>query len=80
VESSEARPDGLFELLKFQNAPYVITWTSGRDSFHVGIGFDNHAAAGRGTDHTAQHRAARNVRREIRCMMARAYANPNGSD
>jgi LacI family transcriptional regulator len=47
----EAQPDGLFDLLKSQNVPYVITYTSGRDGSHVCIGFDNYAAAATLTEH-----------------------------
>jgi LacI family transcriptional regulator len=47
----EAQPDGLFDLLKSQNVPYVITYTSGRDRAHTCIGFDNYAAAAKLTEH-----------------------------
>ncbi|HEX3400223.1 MAG TPA: LacI family DNA-binding transcriptional regulator [Acetobacteraceae bacterium] len=47
----EAQPDGLFQLLKSQNVPYVITYTSGRDTMHTCIGFDNYAAAVQLTEH-----------------------------
>ncbi|HEY2617605.1 MAG TPA: LacI family DNA-binding transcriptional regulator [Acetobacteraceae bacterium] len=47
----EAQPDGLFDLLKSQNVPYVITYTSGRDRTHTCIGFDNYAAAVKLTEH-----------------------------
>jgi LacI family transcriptional regulator len=41
----ESQPDALFDLLKSQNVPYVITYTSGRDPRHICIGFDNYAAS-----------------------------------
>ncbi len=41
----EAQPDGMFDLLRSQNVPYVITYTSGRDGTHTCIGFDNYASA-----------------------------------
>lgn len=47
----EAQPAGLFELLKSQNVPYVITDTSGRDNTHTCIGFDNYAASVKLTEH-----------------------------
>ena len=47
----EAHPEALFELLRSQNVPYVITYTSGRDSRHICIGFDNYAASARLTAH-----------------------------
>jgi LacI family transcriptional regulator len=47
----ENQPDALFDLLKSQNVPYVITYTSGRDGTHTCIGFDNHAAATKLTEH-----------------------------
>ena len=47
----EAHPDALFDLLRSQNVPYVITYTSGRDPQHTCIGFDNYAAAARLTEH-----------------------------
>jgi LacI family transcriptional regulator len=47
----EAQPDGLFDLLKSQNVPYVITYTSGRDRSHTCIGFDNYAAAATLAEH-----------------------------
>jgi LacI family transcriptional regulator len=47
----EAHPDTLFDLLRSQNVPYVITYTSGRDKRHTYIGFDNYAASTRLTEH-----------------------------
>lgn len=47
----EAQPDGMFDLLRSQNVPYVITYTSGRDGTHTCIGFDNYASAVRLTEH-----------------------------
>ncbi len=47
----EAQPDGLFELLRSQNVPYVVTYTSGRDKTHTCIGFDNYAAAVKLAEH-----------------------------
>ena len=47
----EAHPVALFELLRSQNVPYVITYTSGRDKRHTCIGFDNYAASARLTEH-----------------------------
>jgi LacI family transcriptional regulator, galactose operon repressor len=47
----EEQPDGLFELLKSQNVPYVITYTSGRDKTHTCIGFDNYVASVQLTEH-----------------------------
>lgn len=47
----EAQPDGLFDLLKSQNVPYVITYTSGREPGHTCIGFDNYAASTALTEH-----------------------------
>ncbi len=47
----EAHPDALFDLLRSQNVPYVITYTSGRDKRHTCIGFDNYAASTRLTEH-----------------------------
>lgn len=41
----EAQPEALFDLLKSQHVPYVITYTSGRDPRHICIGFDNYAAS-----------------------------------
>jgi LacI family transcriptional regulator len=55
----EAHPDALFDLLRSQNVPYVITYTSGRDPRHTCIGFDNYAASTRLTEHLLDlgHRA-----------------------
>jgi LacI family transcriptional regulator len=55
----EAHPDALFDLLRSQNVPYVITYTSGRDPRHTCIGFDNYAASARLTEHLLElgHRA-----------------------
>lgn len=47
----EAHPQALFDLLRSQNVPYVITYTSGRDPRHICIGFDNYAASVRLTEH-----------------------------
>ena len=47
----EAQPQGLFDLLRSQNVPYVITYTSGHEPGHTCIGFDNYAAAARLTEH-----------------------------
>lgn len=47
----EAQPEGLFDLLRSQNVPYVITYTSGRERGHTCIGFDNYAASTRLTEH-----------------------------
>ncbi|HKD77960.1 MAG TPA: LacI family DNA-binding transcriptional regulator, partial [Ktedonobacterales bacterium] len=47
----EAHPEGLFDLLRSQNVPYVITYTSGRDHRHTCIGFDNYAASTKLTEH-----------------------------
>ncbi len=47
----EAHPEALFDLLRSQNIPYVITYTSGRDNRHTCIGFDNYAASARLTEH-----------------------------
>ena len=47
----EAQPDGLFDLLRSQNVPHVITYTSGREPGHTCIGFDNYAASVRLTEH-----------------------------
>jgi len=47
----EAHPDALFELLRSQNVPYVITYTRGQDQRHTCIGFDNYAASARLTEH-----------------------------
>jgi LacI family transcriptional regulator len=55
----EAHPDALFELLRSQNVPYVITYTRGHDPRHTCIGFDNYAASARLTEHLLElgHRA-----------------------
>jgi LacI family transcriptional regulator len=50
----EAHPDVLFDLLRSQNVPYVITYTSGRDPRHTCIGFDNYAAAVKLTEHLVE--------------------------
>lgn len=47
----EAQPAPLFDLLKTQNIPFVITYTSGHRSPHPCIGFDNYAASERITNH-----------------------------
>lgn len=47
----EAHPDALFDLLRSQDIPYVITYTSGRDPRHVCIGFDNYDAGVRIAGH-----------------------------
>jgi LacI family transcriptional regulator len=47
----EAHPDALFDLLRSQHVPYVITYTNGRDQRHTCIGFDNYAASARLTEH-----------------------------
>jgi LacI family transcriptional regulator len=47
----EAHPDALFDLLRSQNVPYVITYTSGRSRQHTCIGFDNYAASFKVTRH-----------------------------
>lgn len=47
----EAQPPALFELLRSQNVPYVVTYTSGRGQGHTCIGFDNYAASARTTQH-----------------------------
>jgi LacI family transcriptional regulator len=47
----EAHPAALFDLLRSQNVPYVITYTSGRDPRHICIGFDNYAASVSLTEH-----------------------------
>jgi LacI family transcriptional regulator len=55
----EAHPDALYDLLRSQNVPYVITYTSGQDSRHTCIGFDNYLATTRLTEHLLDlgHRA-----------------------
>jgi LacI family transcriptional regulator len=47
----EAQPPELFDLLRSQNVPYVITYTTGRDVTHTCIGFDNYASGMRVTEH-----------------------------
>ena len=47
----EAQPPELFDLLKSQKVPYVITYTTGRQGAHICIGFDNYASAVRITEH-----------------------------
>lgn len=47
----EAQPEALFDLLRSQTVPYVITYTSGRDPRHTCIGFDNYEASVRLTEH-----------------------------
>ncbi len=47
----EAQPEGLFDLLRSQNVPYVITYTSSREPGHTCIGFDNYAASTKLTEH-----------------------------
>jgi len=51
VPVGEAQPDGLFDLLKSQNVPYVITYTSGRGRSLTCIGFDNYAAGATLAEH-----------------------------
>lgn len=55
----EAHPDALFELLRSQSVPYVITYTRVQDPRHTCIGFDNYAASTRLTEHLLElgHRA-----------------------
>jgi LacI family transcriptional regulator len=55
----EAHPDALFDLLRSQNVPYVITYTIGQDPRHTCIGFDNYAASTSLTEHLLElgHRA-----------------------
>ena len=50
----EAHPDALFDLLRSQNVPYVITYTTGRDKRHTCIGFNNYAASARLTEHLVE--------------------------
>jgi len=50
----EAQPSELFDLLKWQKVPYVITYTTGYQGTHTCIGFDNYASAVRITDHLLQ--------------------------
>lgn len=47
----EAQPPGLFELLKAQHIPYLITYTSGTSGASTYIGYDNYRAAARITRH-----------------------------
>ena len=47
----EAQPDALFELLKAQRIPYLITYTSGTNSGNTCIGYDNYRATARITRH-----------------------------
>jgi LacI family transcriptional regulator len=47
----EAHPQALFDLLRSQHVPYVITYTSGRNPDHTCIGFDNYAAGVKVTNH-----------------------------
>lgn len=47
----EAQPAELFDLLKWQKVPYVITYTTGRQGTHTCIGFDNYASAVRITEY-----------------------------
>ena len=47
----EAQPPELFDLLKWQKVPYVITYTSGRQGAHTCIGFDNYTSGVRMTEH-----------------------------
>ena len=47
----EAQPPALFDLLKSQDVPYVITYTTGHQGTHTCIGFDNYASAVRITEH-----------------------------
>jgi LacI family transcriptional regulator len=47
----EAQPPALLELLRTQNVPYVITYTSGREPGNICIGFDNYAASASLTQH-----------------------------
>jgi LacI family transcriptional regulator len=47
----EAQPPALFDLLKSQNVPYIITYTTSREGAHTCIGFDNYAAAARITEY-----------------------------
>ncbi|HTI82631.1 MAG TPA: substrate-binding domain-containing protein [Acetobacteraceae bacterium] len=55
----EAHPDTLFELLRSQSVPYVITYTKAQDPRHTCIGFDNYDASTRLTEHLLElgHRA-----------------------
>jgi LacI family transcriptional regulator len=47
----EAQPPALIELLKSHKVPFLITYTSGRNSDYVCIGIDNYAAAAQVTQH-----------------------------
>jgi LacI family transcriptional regulator len=47
----EAHPDALFDLLRSQNIPYVITYAISHDPRHICIGFDNYAASMKLTEH-----------------------------
>src|SRR5215472_2395740 len=51
----EAHPEALFDLLRAQKVPYVITYPSGRDPRHTCIGFDNYAASAGLTEHLLEH-------------------------
>jgi LacI family transcriptional regulator len=50
----EAHPQALFDLLRAQSLPYVITYTSGHSDDHTCIGFDNYAASVKLTEHLLQ--------------------------
>jgi LacI family transcriptional regulator len=67
----EAQPAPLFELLKTQRIPYVITYTSGKLAGNNCIGFDNYSAAARITRHLLDlgHR-----------QFAMIAASPEGND
>lgn len=47
----EAQPPAVFELLKAQRVPLIITYTVARDRERVSIGFDNYGATVRVTQH-----------------------------
>jgi LacI family transcriptional regulator len=47
----EAQPPALIELLDAHNVPYLMTYTSGRDTNKICIGIDNYAAAAEITQH-----------------------------
>lgn len=47
----EAQPDAVYDLLKAQRVPFVITYTVARDPKKVSIGFDNYNASVRVTQH-----------------------------
>lgn len=47
----EAQPPALYELLKVQQVPYVITYAVAREPGNVSIGFDNYAASARVARH-----------------------------